>query len=144
MSANINKVIQTTSNENAMHDQFDFPAPDAIQKSDEINKKFMREYNRFRISRHRYQSLMPMPDSFPMMCALFEAIKAYLRTLTDQDIYDNNHLIDVPYFGRTWKIEFLSGGLLRRNEVYLSIAWPEPIHTPMAVIGFDIPDHWSF
>lgn len=118
--------------------------PSAILESDARNKAFAKEYERFKINQHRFTNLMVTADSFPLMCELFDALKKHLNKMSDQDIWDCDFVVRVPYFGRTWTISFHHTGMVRRNETYLSIGYPEPIHTPMAIIAFDIPDHWEF
>jgi hypothetical protein len=118
--------------------------PDAILESDAKNKAFAKEYERFKTNQYRFTNMMVTPDSFPLMCELFDALKKHLNKMSDQDIWDCNSVVRVPYFGRTWTITFLFTGMVRRNEIYLSIGYPEPIHTAMAIIAFDIPEHWEF
>ncbi|MBI3283419.1 MAG: hypothetical protein HYZ65_01005 [Burkholderiales bacterium] len=121
-----------------------YKAPDVIVQADAVHQAFMREYERFKRNRRIHPALMVTPDSYPKMCELFEAVKAHLDTLTSDYVEDQGLKIRFSHFGRTFSIELLHTGQLRRNEVYLSIGHPEPIHTPMAIIGFQMPNHWEF
>jgi hypothetical protein len=121
-----------------------YKTPDAILKSDEINKAFAKEYNRFKLNQRKFSKLMASKDSYPMICELFDEIKKHLNSLTDQDIDNCNHAVNFSCFGRTWTIKFLFTGMSRINEIYLSIWDTDSVGEPTAILAFDIPNHWEF
>jgi hypothetical protein len=118
--------------------------PSSILISDARNRAFAKEYERFKQNQNRFKALMVTPDAYPLMFELFEAIKQHFYTLTDQEISDSNFVVKYSFFGRTWTTKFLFSGFMGRTETYLSIGHPEPVHVAMAVISFNIPDHWEF
>jgi hypothetical protein len=124
-----------------------YKTPDSILKSDAKNEAFSREYARFKRNQFHFDRLMATPNSYPLMCDLFDAIKAQVSSMSIDDIWSKEvgeYVAKCVFFGRTWTITFLTGGMSRTNEVYLAVGHPEPIHVPLVVLAFDIPEHWEF
>ncbi|GAC1607474.1 MAG: hypothetical protein NVS3B3_10390 [Aquirhabdus sp.] len=119
-------------------------AQEVVAKISIRNKAFTKEYEIVKKNQSHFTNLVVMPDRFPLICELFGAIKTHLLSMTATEIENGDFKVRFPYFGHTWTIGFLHTGINRRNEVYLTIGYPEPIRVPMATVAFEIPEHWEF